>query len=529
MADDRTLLVIDDEEVVCQACRRIFSRQGFQVEVNTDARQGLTWAIEKDYLIILLDIKMPNMDGIEFLERLRQKKPGVPVLIITGYPSIPSASAAMRLGACDYVTKPFTSEEIVWAVQRVLRTSQMASDGQEAPVGDEEPAPTGESAATLFWDESWVRIEVDGSACVGAVVPGLRGASIAAVRLPRIGEVVYQGLPFAGVTTSANSTLTVPAPISGVVMAVNETMLANRPDLLAVDPCGEGFLACLCTTRHEEEGNCHARRVLLVNANAASAAEQIRKLAFLGCQVEQASDRDAVLAALAADGGRAVFIDATSLGDSGPALVEQINRRAPHARVVVVGASGGAAETAYRKHKIFYYAVEPFTDNEIADILTAVFQTREAQPPERQPKRTAPEPISGISITNRNLHKVQLLAGPGLLWGNEGLGAQLGKKLLAKMLPVVVTPGEAYLTPANILKAAGACDRVMVLLARDSGLLPGSLARNTKPEFDVDPGEASGKVTILAVQPDSLGGFASLDARTITALADHIVWDMASY
>ena len=78
------------------------------------------------------------------------------------------------------------------------------------------------------------------------------------------------------------------------------------------------------------------------------------------------------------------------------------------------------------------------------------------------------------------------------------------------MFPVVVTPGEAYLTPANILKTAAACDRVMVLLAEDSGMLPGSLARDTKPEFDVDPGEATGRVTILAVQPDALGGFASL-------------------
>ena len=96
MADERRLLVVDDEEVVCQACRRIFSRQGFQVETHTDARQGLMHATENDYAIILLDIKMPYMDGIQFLERLRQKKPNVPVLIITGYPSIPNAAAAMR-------------------------------------------------------------------------------------------------------------------------------------------------------------------------------------------------------------------------------------------------------------------------------------------------------------------------------------------------------------------------------------------------------------------------------------------------
>ena len=132
-------------------------------------------------------------------------------------------------------------------------------------------------------------------------------------------------------------------------------------------------------------------------------------------------------------------------------------------------------------------------------------------------------------ITNRNLHKVQLLAAPGLLWGNEGLGLQIGQKLLAQMFPVVVTPGETQLTPANILKAGEACDRVMVLLARDSGLLPGGLARDTKPDFDVEPGESAGKVAMLSVQPDKLGGFACLDARTIAALADNIVWDMASY
>ena len=195
MADDRTLLVVDDEEVVCQACRRIFSRQGFQVEVNTDARQGLAWATEKDYSIILLDIKMPNIDGIEFLEKLPTRSPTVPVLIITGYPSIPNASAAMRLGACDYVTKPFTSEEITWAVQRVLSTNQMATGQGGTSPADGEASAGETSSAPLFWDESWVRMEADGSACVGAVLPGLRGASITAVRLPHR----RSGLPGASV------------------------------------------------------------------------------------------------------------------------------------------------------------------------------------------------------------------------------------------------------------------------------------------------------------------------------------------
>ena len=187
-------------------------------------------------------------------------------------------------------------------------------------------------------------------------------------------------------------------------------------------------------------------------------------------------------------------------------------------------------ETAYRKHKIFYYAVEPFSDNEIADILAAVFQTRETAAAQGRAAQRA------VGADQQHLDHQPQRATRCSCWrrrdccgATRGSGCQIGQKLLAQMFPVVVTPGEAYLTPANILKTAAACDRVMVLLARDSGLLPGSLARDTKPEFDVDPGEAAGRVTTLAVQPDALGGFACLDARTITALADHIVWDMASY
>ncbi len=560
MAEERKLLVVDDEDVVCQACRRIFSRQGFQVETYTDARQGLVKATENDYAIILLDIKMPHMDGIQFLERLREKKPDVPVLIITGYPSIPNAAAAMRLGACDYVTKPFTSEEVTWGVQRVLNMQHVLNDEGETAAQDREAVVTAmANIETLFWDESWVQLAVDGSALVGTALPGLHGASITGIRMPKIGEVVYQGLPLAGVSLSGKPTLVIPSPISGVVAEVN-SLVTHRPQLLASNPCGEGWIAGVCATRHEEMTNCKPRRLVLVNADPCSADEQTRKLTDLGCQVEKAANPEILFAAdplrecPAENSERVVFLDAASLGEEGPGLVERINRQAPHTRVVVVGSPGGALEAAYRKHKLFYYAVEPFADNEIADILMGVFRTREVQPAKSEHPKGPSEPISSISITNRNLHKVQLLAAPGLLWGNEGLGLQIGQKLLAQMFPVVVTPGESQLTPANILKAGEACDRVMVLLARDSGLLPGSLARDTKPDFDVESGEpqtaaghalagapgapaggsqvvgsSASKVAMLSVQPDKLGGFACLDARTIAALADHIVWDMASY
>jgi len=526
MADSHALLVVDDEEVICQACRRIFSRQGFDVEVNTDARQGLARATARDHEIILLDIKMPNMDGIQFLEELRKSKPEVPVLIITGYPSIPNAAAAMRLGACDYVTKPFTSEEITSAVQRVL-ASRRIPEGNGQPAEADLAAALTTEAETLFFGESWFRLEVDGSACVGAVLPGLHGETPTGIQMPRIGEVVYQGLPLAGVTVPGRPMIAVAAPVSGVVLAVNE-LLPKRPVWLSSDPCGEGWIAHICTTEYDREAeHCRPRRVLLVNADSQAAQGQSERLAALGCQVRQAADRDALVQALQDSQECVLFLDAASFGDAGPELVGLINHQAPTRRVVVVASSGDARETAYRKHKILYYAVEPFANGELPDILSAAFQAQDLQPSER-PKGPS-EPISSISITNRSGHRVQLLSAPGLLWRSEGLGYQIGQKLLNQMLPVVITPGVANLSPANVLKTAATCDHLMVLLARDTGLLPGSLARDTKPDFGVDPGEAAGKVTMMAVQPDAMGGFAGCDARTTTALADHVVRDMVVY
>jgi CheY-like chemotaxis protein len=120
MIDDTRLLVVDDEDVVCRGCRRLLAREGYRVRTSTNAKEGLNLAKEWDYDAIVLDIKMPDLDGIEFLEELRAMKPDVPVIIITGYPSPETEASAKRLGAAHYVTKPFTPERITQAVRELL-------------------------------------------------------------------------------------------------------------------------------------------------------------------------------------------------------------------------------------------------------------------------------------------------------------------------------------------------------------------------------------------------------------------------
>jgi CheY-like chemotaxis protein/glycine cleavage system H lipoate-binding protein/Ni,Fe-hydrogenase maturation factor len=523
MPEVRKLLVVDDEPTVCRACGRIFSRQGFEVEESTDPREGLDWATQRDYSGILLDVKMPMMDGIQFLQRLRETKPEVPVLIMTGYPSVPNAAAAIRLGASDYVTKPFTPEEITQAMRRTLSRRTSGGPLAESVRAD---GSAREPEGLLFLDESWLQLESDGSACVGAVLPGLRGASIESIRLPKVGEVVYQGLPLAGVKVADRQMVVVRSPLSGVVAAVNDRLVSD-PAALTVDPCGQGWIACVCTTRLEDEmTGCRRRQVILVNADDASAEDQRARLALLGCGVSPVRGREDLAGALRATDAVLLLIDAASFGERGPALVAQVNSLAPSMRVVVVACPEGHWEGAYRKQRIFYYAMEPFEDNEMADILDAAFRVSDPQhqPPARAAKGAA-DSIGSISVTNRNGRKVQLLAGPGLLWRTEGLGAEIGRRLAERSLPAAVASGEAGTSAPEILKAAARCDRLMVLRARDADRLPGSLSREVGGEV----GEAAARVTTLLVESDSIGGFTGLDARTISALAEHIVREMASY
>jgi DNA-binding NtrC family response regulator len=119
-AGTKKILVVDDEAVVCESCRRILIREGYLVDTCSDSRTGLRLAELTPYDLVLLDLRMPIVDGVRFLERLREVHPEVPVVIITGHMAEASSRAAERLGKCEYVAKPFTPEEITAAVQRSL-------------------------------------------------------------------------------------------------------------------------------------------------------------------------------------------------------------------------------------------------------------------------------------------------------------------------------------------------------------------------------------------------------------------------
>jgi DNA-binding NtrC family response regulator len=125
--DTHNLLVVDDEEVIREGMRRILSAEGFHVDTSASGRTAIEKIQERDFDVVITDLKMPGMDGIEVLKAIKILQPEVPVIIITGYSTVDTAVDAMKNGAFDYIAKPFTSDLIIDKVQKAIdhKTSVM--------------------------------------------------------------------------------------------------------------------------------------------------------------------------------------------------------------------------------------------------------------------------------------------------------------------------------------------------------------------------------------------------------------------
>ena len=114
--DKKRVLVIDDEQIVLDSVHKILTSYGYDVSTTSTASIGVRRATNEPFHIVLTDIRMPDMDGLTVLRDIKRVKPTLPVLIITGYATVDSAIQSMKLGAVNYIEKPFTPEELVRAV-----------------------------------------------------------------------------------------------------------------------------------------------------------------------------------------------------------------------------------------------------------------------------------------------------------------------------------------------------------------------------------------------------------------------------
>ena len=114
------ILVVDDESTICDSVKKILSRKGFLVENSLNADQAIEMMKTNNYDLLITDLMMPNTSGIELIEMVKKHYPEIDVMVITGYASIETAVKATKLGALDYIPKPFTPDELAEKVQKAV-------------------------------------------------------------------------------------------------------------------------------------------------------------------------------------------------------------------------------------------------------------------------------------------------------------------------------------------------------------------------------------------------------------------------
>jgi DNA-binding NtrC family response regulator len=152
------ILVIDDDEVACEFLQEALTRAGHEVDALTSAQEALA-ADPGGYDLLLSDIRMPDMDGLQFLGQVRQRWPKLPVILMTAFGSLDTTMEALRLGAWDYISKPFTPEAIRAMVQKVLEVRDLQRNWvQRQPEGPQEPQFIGSSAVMVDFYKQIARV-----------------------------------------------------------------------------------------------------------------------------------------------------------------------------------------------------------------------------------------------------------------------------------------------------------------------------------------------------------------------------------
>jgi DNA-binding response OmpR family regulator len=229
------VLVIDDEEIVHASLKRIFSRLGCEVETALSAISGLSLLNKKRFNLIMVDLMMPEMNGIQFLKALKGRDLRLPVIMVTGYPTIQTAVEALRLGAVDYITKPFTRKEILSPVQKALSMKGEVTpqaNFEDRAVKKEDLVP---GSTVVLPRHSSAQFQRDGTFHIGIERSFLEtSGKIAAVTAAKEMGFIEQGYIGIYLRNEDGQDHGVSMPLSGQVVALNSKVI-NNPSLLDSD------------------------------------------------------------------------------------------------------------------------------------------------------------------------------------------------------------------------------------------------------------------------------------------------------
>jgi len=236
------ILCVDDEDVILDSFRKILVLDGYAVDTVKSGQEAVSLIKSNHYDFLFTDLKMPEMDGVEVTKTAKYLRPDIDVVIITGYATVETAVDCMKLGAMDYVQKPFTEDELLDFTKKSLIKRQDRIKRQLKPrvhiahVAEDEKLSKGEFAIPggVFISEShcWAAVGQDGIVKIGIddFAKKIIG-KIDGIDFPNLGMVVAKGQPLFNVK-QGNKIVQFASPVSGLVKALNHNL---AEDLEALD------------------------------------------------------------------------------------------------------------------------------------------------------------------------------------------------------------------------------------------------------------------------------------------------------
>lgn len=256
------IIAVDDEEIILDSFRKILVLAGYSVDTVEKGPEALMLVKKNDYDFVFTDLKMPDMDGVEVTKAVKHLRPDIDVVMITGYATIETAVDVMKFGAMDYVQKPFTEDELVDFVNKLLIKRMDRIEKSVKPSVHLITPSIAESASKhdfnvpvgvfISEDHTWSSFEPNGLVRIGIddFVQKIIG-TIDDMVLPEIGKKVKKGETLFTLIQGDRKANFL-SPISGVVRYQNAN-LADNINLISIKPYEHGWLCYLEATNLGED------------------------------------------------------------------------------------------------------------------------------------------------------------------------------------------------------------------------------------------------------------------------------------
>jgi CheY-like chemotaxis protein len=242
------ILAIDDEQVIVDSIVKLCSTEEWHVTAVLSAEGAVAKLDHSTFDIIICDIMMPDMDGFEFLQILKEKNINTPVIITTGFSTVENAVQSLYQGAIDFLPKPFTYDELISNIKRGLQYGEINNRLRSSVFDSDSGADTSIAYVPCpprylrLGYATWSFLEDDGSVKIGFTDLLLRTVeSIEKINLQSLDDEIIQGSTCCQIETSDQLIHNILAPLSGRIIKRNEKVLENH--LLAEkDPYFKGWL-----------------------------------------------------------------------------------------------------------------------------------------------------------------------------------------------------------------------------------------------------------------------------------------------